>query len=109
MSQGQYRAHLKNHSNKKKDSHGAKAKFMDDLMYVVALIAPVMTIPQLLQVWSHKQSQGGVSILTWGAYASVSGLWLVYGIVHKEKPIMLTQFLLLILDSLIVIGVLFYK
>jgi len=108
MFQGQYRTHLRNHSNKKKDSHGARAKFMDDLMYVVALIAPIMTIPQLLQVWAHKQTQG-VSLLTWGAYASVSLLWLIYGFVHKEKPFILTQFLLLILDSLIVIGVLFYK
>ncbi len=108
MGQGQYRTHLRNHSGKKDSKHSAKAKIMDDLMYVVALIAPVMTIPQLLQIWNHKGTQG-VSLLTWGSYASVSGLWLIYGIVHKEKPFILTQFLLLILDSLIVIGVLFYK
>jgi uncharacterized protein with PQ loop repeat len=108
MGQGQYRPHFKNHSGKKGSKHGAKAKIMDDLMYVVALIAPVMTIPQLLQIWNHKGTQG-VSLLTWGAYALVSGLWLIYGIVHNEKPFILTQFLLLILDSLIVIGVLFYK
>lgn len=108
MGQGQYKPHLKNHSGKKNSNHSAKARVMDDLMYVVALIAPIMTIPQLLQIWTQKSTQG-VSITTWGAYALVSGLWLIYGIVHKEKPFILTQFLLLILDSLIVIGVLFYK
>ena len=108
MGQGQYRTHLRNHANKKKDSHGVKARFMDDLMYVVAIIAPVMTIPQLMQVWVRKQSQG-VSLLTWGAYAGVSVLWLIYAIIHKEKPVILSQFLMLILDFLIVIGVLFYK
>ena len=72
---------------------------MDKFMYVIALIAPVMTIPQLIDVLQGNTK--GVSPLTWGAYAFVSALWCIYGIFHKDKPLILTQFLLLILDGAI--------
>ena len=81
--------------------------FMDRGMYIIALIAPIMTIPQLIDVF-HGHVQG-VSLLTWGAYAVVSGLWLVYGFFHKDKPLMLTQFLLLVLDGSIVFFVLLFR
>lgn len=103
MGQGLYRLKKKHLPTKK--SHGEVAKTMDHFMYFIALIAPIMTIPQLTQVWVDK-SVHGISIWTWGAYAFVSALWLVYGAIHKEKPMMLTQALLLVLDSSIVVGVL---
>lgn len=48
----------------------------------------------------------GVSLHTWAAYAIVSAVWFVYGISHKEKPIVISGFSLFILDSIIVLGVL---
>lgn len=108
MGQGHYKIHLRKHIQKGKTSHGKTARMLDGIMYIVALIAPIMTIPQLVQVWASKQAQG-VSLLTWGAYAIVSGLWMIHGITHKDKPFILTQFLLLVLDSLIVVGVLLHK
>ncbi len=87
-------------------SHDGFFRFFDRSMYVLALIAPVMTIPQLLQVWVNHHTQG-VSLTTWGAYAFVSGLWLVYGILHKDKVIILANLALLLLDCVIVIGIIF--
>ena len=76
-------------------------------MYIIALIAPVMTIPQLLGVLGGHTA--GVSLLTWGSYACVSMLWFFYGALHKDKPLMLTQFLLLMLDGTIALRVAFFK
>ena len=94
------------HHAKHLKTHSTAGKLFDKTMYAIALIAPIMTIPQLLQVWVQRQTQG-VSLDTWGAYAFVSGLWFVYGILHKDKIIILANILLLVLDSTIVIGVIF--
>lgn len=102
MTQGHH--HIKKHTHKRENN---LIILMDKLMYVIALIAPVMTIPQLVGVMNHHVA--GVSLATWGAYAFVSALWLLYGILHKDKPLILTQFLLLILDGAIVIFVLLYS
>ncbi|HUD44754.1 MAG TPA: SemiSWEET family transporter [Patescibacteria group bacterium] len=85
-----------------------KRHIFDEFIYPVSLIAPIMTIPQLLSIWLQKSTQG-ISILTWSAYALVSLLWIIYGVIHKEKPIIVSNFLLFILDTSIVIGVLLYS
>lgn len=82
-------------------------RFFDKFIVPLALITPFMTIPQVLAVWV-KGSVEGVSILTWLGYAVGSGFWVVYGLIHKEKPLTIANFLLFIFDIAIVIGVLFH-
>ncbi len=101
MGQGFHNVHKGRHKEPQK-------RALDKLMYGIGLIAPVMTIPQLLQIWQNHKTQG-VSITTWAAYAFVAALWLVYGLIHKEKPIILTNVLLVIVDIGIVVGILLLK
>jgi len=82
-------------------------KVLDKLIYPIGLISPVMTIPQLADVWLQKD--GGVSIATWASYAFVSFFWILYGLHHREKPIVLINCLLFILDASIVYGVLIHR
>lgn len=83
-------------------------KTINKAIYLVALIGPIMTLPQLYEIWINK-TVAGVSLLTWGAYALVSFVWILYGVIHKEKPILISQTLLLILELSIVIGVLIFR
>lgn len=94
-----YHPHGKEKS-KKKVSH-----VLDTIIYPLAFISPIMTIPQLTDVWVEK-SVSGVSLPTWAAYATVSAVWFIYGTSHKEKPIIISSISLFILQSSIVIGVL---
>lgn len=64
-----------------------------------------MTVPQVYDVWT-KESVEGVSIGTWLGYAVGAGFWVAYGLIHKEKPLFIANFLLLIFDITIVVGVL---
>lgn len=87
------------------DPHKKTGHFLEKLVYPVSLISPIMTVPQAYEIWV-KKSVAGVSLATWGAYAVVSFMWLIYGTVHKEKPLAIANFLLFILDCSIVIGIL---
>ncbi len=77
-------------------------------MYAVAFVAPIFTVPQFFQVWSTKDA-GGVSLVTWGAYTFSSFLWLLYWKEHKEKWILVSQFLIFLLNLGIVTGILLYS
>lgn len=79
--------------------------FLDKIILPIALISPLLTLPQLLQVWYDKRIEG-VSVLTWSAYALGTAFWTIYGFAHKEKPIFYANLFLFILDILIVLGVL---
>lgn len=104
MSQGYHRVHPKKHTK----SHGSFGKSFDKAMYGIALIAPVMTFPQVYDVWQHHQ-KANVSLATWSAYTLMSILWLTYGVVHKEKVLIMVNFLMMFLDGAIVVGVLFLR
>jgi len=81
--------------------------FLDRFLLIVAVVAPAMTIPQIYKVFS-QQNAAGISILTWSMYALLCVPWLVYGFVHKEKPIIVSYAIWLITDVTVVIGALMY-
>ncbi len=99
---------LTHFSKRAKMEAGARrpiVNLLDRCMLVVALIGPVMTLPQILTIWADKQTSG-VSVSSWIAYTFVSGFWVVYGIVHREKLVTFINILWVILGVVIVVGIL---
>ncbi len=80
---------------------------MDRLIYLAAIGTPIMTFPQILKIWVEK-SAVSISIITWVAYLINAIIWLIYGIMHKEKPIIVTNVLWILMDIMIIIGTLVY-
>ena len=62
-------------------------RFLDKLVLGVAFIMPLTALPQLYTIWV-KHSTQGVSVLTWLLLTILSIPMVIYGIVHKEKPIL---------------------
>ena len=83
-------------------------RFLDRLLVVVAVIAPLMTLPQIFRIVSER-SAVGVSPWTWGAFAFFNVPWLIYGVVHKERPIIVAYTMWLIVNSTVVILTLTYS
>ena len=81
---------------------------VDSAIYVVGIIGPVMTIPQIMKVWIDK-NVGGISLVSWLAYTIMAMFWIFYGILHKEKPILISSGLLFITNLVVVIGTLIYS
>ena len=82
-------------------------KVVDYLVYIVGILSPICTLPQVLKIWINKSAQD-VSLLTWVPYSLFAMIWLWYGIIHKETPIIILNTGLIIVNLLVVIGVLFY-
>ena len=80
---------------------------MDSLVYISALFGAFMNIPQLTTIWIDKHVSG-VSVITWIGFLLGSSFWLCYGIIHKEKPIILTNGLYVIIQFFIVFGLFLY-
>jgi uncharacterized protein with PQ loop repeat len=83
-------------------------RFLDKFLLVVASVAPLFAIPQIWRILS-TESAAGVSPITWGAYAFFNIPWIVYGIVHKERPIIIAYILWLIVNTTVLTLTLVYS
>ena len=83
-------------------------KNIDQLVYFVGAVGPIMTLPQLYTVWVD-QSAAGVSLITWSAYIFTAAFWITYGFIHKEKPIIFTHSCWILIHCLMVTGILMYS
>jgi uncharacterized protein with PQ loop repeat len=96
------RYHLHVHLSKKK-----KRTILDKIVAVASYIYPLSGIPQLILV--YKGEVDGVSVISWISFACFSALFLMYGVVHKIKPMIVLNFLWLSIDILIVLGALTHR
>ena len=78
-------------------------RFLDRFIFVVGLLGPVMTIPQLVNVWVLRET-AGVSAISWASYAVFNLVWVTYGIVHREKPIIFTYVLWFFVNAAVALG-----
>lgn len=81
--------------------------FMDTVIYIVAVLGPLIAIPQVLKIW-YVQDATGVSLLTWIGYFCGGCFWLTYGFVHREKPIIITNAIWICVQMFIIVGILRY-
>ncbi len=74
---------------------------------LAAIAYPLSSLPQVIDVFRGESE--GVSILSWSMFAFFSLLFIIYGLIHKVKPMVVTNALWFVAQSLIVIGVLIDK
>jgi uncharacterized protein with PQ loop repeat len=88
--------------------HPTKHKrVLDKLIYLVGIVQPLTTLPQVYKIWIERQASG-ISLFTYTCYALFDMIWIYYGIVHKEKPIVIMYCLWVLLNSSIAIGAVLY-
>lgn len=82
-------------------------RFIDKAVFVVAFIGPLTTTPQAYRIWAtHDVS--GISVTTWVLYDLIQFFWLLYGLAHKNKPIIISNFFWVFWQSLVLIGAIVY-
>lgn len=74
------------------------------LAYIAGLIGPFTALPQAISSWTSHQA-AGVSLWSAAGFSAVAGIWLAYGIVLRQGPIVISSVLWVVLDLAIVSGV----
>ncbi len=78
-------------------------QFINKLVYFTGFLGPIITIPQVIQIWVHKNTQG-VSTIMWFGYLIVATTWFLYGFVNKQKPLILIYITWILIDITILVG-----
>lgn len=104
MLHGLHNVHLMKHRSQAAE----RRELFDKVMYVIGLFAPLMTVPQITKIW-YSHDADGVSALSWAGYAFGSTFWFVYGLLHKEKPIIICNGVAAFLQFMVVIGTLMFS
>ena len=98
------RIHVKHEKYPHPDS---MKRLMDKMIYAAGFLGPIFSIPQITNIWVHKQA-AGVSVITWFSFLFTSLFWLVYGIIHKERAIIFTYCIWIVINSIIIVGAIIY-
>ena len=101
-------SHFYHRSRIKKREQNKKLFLIDSLAYISAIAGPFMTLPQLYGIWVQK-NVSGVSAVSWAGFAFFNMIFVIYGIMNKEKLIILNNSFWFIVQSLVAIGVLLYR
>jgi uncharacterized protein with PQ loop repeat len=99
--------HIFHHPNRE-EIHSEALKIRKDFLYILALIGPIMTIPQAFLIWS-TQSSVGVSLMSWGTYLLLSVFWLFHGLKIQDKLLIINNIFGIIVNIFVVAGVLAFR
>jgi MtN3 and saliva related transmembrane protein len=83
-------------------------KLIRQLVLSMAIIEPLMTMPQIYEIWIRHQV-AGVSLATWGFYLIAAVIWTLYGFQIKDKPVIISSILWVITEGMVVVGILVNK
>jgi uncharacterized protein with PQ loop repeat len=78
------------------------------IVYLAAFIGPLSVIPQVAEIWFVDHNAQGVSLMTWLSFTILSVVWLLYGIEKRDKPLMISNFLWVVGEVIVVAGAIHY-
>lgn len=84
-------------------SRKKRLNLLDKVAVVVAFLYPLSGIPQMVEVMNGNIE--GVSLVSWIGFIAFSSFFFIYGLVHRIKPIIITNFLWIVIDAAVVITV----
>ena len=87
------------HIQKKK-----KITVFDTVVIIASFLYPLSSIPQAIQIFHG--STDGVSIYSWVSFAVFAAIFLTYGLKHRIVPMVITNSLWVVMDSIVIVGLL---
>lgn len=97
------------HQEKQQYPHPNKyIRLLDNTCLAFSVLMPATTIPQIWRIYKY-QLVDGLSLMMWILYCIGVIPFLIYGIVHKEKPLIILNILWLLAQVIIIIGILLYR
>jgi len=92
----------------KKQRRSTYIVFLDKFTFIAGVVGPFTVLPQIYSIFK-THTAAGVSLTTWSLIFIVTFPWILYGIAHKEKSIIVSFVLWEVVNLAVVIGVLMYR
>jgi|SRR3989344_7237364 len=108
--QSHHHLHLRKRISKGLEPYPARSsgkRILDKIVLAAGIIGPAMSIPQIVLIYSTKNASG-IEPISWVSWAILNIPWILYGLAHKEPPIVMTYSLWLVCNMLIFIGGILY-
>lgn len=105
-----YHPHLRKRISKALEPYPARTlwkRALDRVVFAVGIIGPVITIPQILLIYVGKNA-AGVSAVSYFGLAILNVPWILYGLVHRERPIVVAYSLWFFVNLIIATGAVLY-
>jgi len=77
-------------------------------VYTATIAGPLTAIPQIWKIYVLKSAHE-LSLLMWLSGLGLSAIWLAHGIRNNDRPIIITNFLWLILNAIIIAEIFVYS
>ena len=87
---------------------GSSVRFLDGVAFANSFVGPLTSLPQLYMIVTTHQT-AGVSLLTWWGFTASAALWLVYSVVHRAWPVMISALLSIVVELAVIAAVLIYR
>ncbi len=101
-----YMAHPTNQFSLHKHFSPRKAtRTIDLLIYIIGVGGNIAVIPQIVAAWQSKAP--GLAVWTWLLFVLFGVIWLMYAILHRQKPLIVAQCVGLSCNLLVVFGWMF--
>ena len=83
------------------------ASTLDIAVYIVSFMGMFVTLDQVRLVWFDHQT-AGVSFVTWAFYTVSASVWCTYGYIHKDKVLIITNLLWILINGSVALGIAIY-
>lgn len=84
------------------------SKSLDEVCLLFSVIMPLTTIPQIVLLYDLKDATG-LSLLMWVLYTIGVIPFFLYGVIHKIKHLAILNFLWLVVQTIMIIGIIIYS
>lgn len=85
--------------------HGRLARLLDDSVYLIGALNLAFTVPQLYEIVVYRNADG-ISLVSWVMYTCSAAFWVVYGVAHRARAVMILNALWVGMNLAIVIALL---
>ncbi len=83
-------------------------KILEFLIYGVGLLGTVAALPQAYRIWFLKDV-AGLSLFSWISLALFAPFWILYGLLHKKKSLVMTYVVWFMISLVIILGIIYLK
>lgn len=84
-----------------------RVKLLKNFITVLSILSPFTNIPQLIEVYQARS--GDLSLLSWSLYVVFTIPFIIYGIIDRDRMVLINSCINLILLSTILVGILLYR